>query len=124
MDELKKASNLRREEGILYERPEFLSVQFSLGGPGNREKLYNLNVLDGSRQGLGILVAQEDFDLIKLLRGGQKIQGMRFFAPWAMIEVDAVVRHISKITAGKYKGYCLVGIESQEILERYKSDQG
>lgn len=124
MNELKKASDLRREDRIRHDRPEFLSVQFSLGLSINREKVYDLNVIDSSRHGLGILVTQADFDLIQLIKPGQKIRGMRFFAPWAMIEVDAVVRHVSKITEGKYKGCCLVGIESQAFFENPKSDQG
>ena len=117
-----KTKGQRKDERCTYERPEFISVDFKLAPASQKEKVYSLNVVDGSRCGLGILVTQKDFDLLRKLKPGQKIENMRFFAPWAMIKVDVIVRHISKITEGKYKGCFLLGIESQDIKGNYKPD--
>ena len=110
----------RREERITYETPEFVSVEFRLGKEIKKDKLYELNVLDYSKHGLGLIITQKDFDLLKLLHKGDKIEDITFFASWTMIRVSGIVRHITKFENGKYKGCFILGIESSDILEHCK----
>ena len=91
-------------------------------GRTKRGKIYNLNVLDCSRHGLGLIVTKEDFDLLEKLRNGDKIKNISFYATWTLIKVAGHVRHKTKIEEGKYKGCYLLGIESPEVIESCKSD--
>jgi hypothetical protein len=110
----------RREERFAYETPEFISVEFRLGESVKRDKLYELNVFDYSHNGLGLLITQKDFDLLKLVHKGDKIEDITFFASWTVIKVSGAVRHITKIEDGKYKGCYILGIESPDIIESCK----
>jgi len=117
-----KIKEKRREERFTYERPEFISVEFSLGKKSKKDKLYELNVLDCSKYGLGLLITQKDFDLLELLHKGDRIEDIAFFATWAMIKVNGTVRHITKLEDGEYKGCYLLGIESPYIIESCRPD--
>ncbi len=111
----------RREERFTYKKPEFISVEFRLGKDGKKDKQYELNVFDYSEHGLGLLITQKDFELLKLLHKGDKIEDIAFFASWTMIKVSGTVKHISKFEDGKYKGCYILGIESPDIIEGCKS---
>ena len=115
-----RAEEKRKEERITYEIPEFVSVEFRLGKKPKKDKVYSLNVLDCSKHGLGLLVAQKDFDLLEILNKGDKLHDVTFFATWAMIKVDGKVKHKTRIEEGKYKGCYLLGIESPDIIESCK----
>ena len=93
----------RREERIRYKMPEFVYVEFKLGKKPNNGKVYNLKVMDCSKNGLGMVVTQKDFDLLQMVNEGEKLEDMTFCATWTMINVDGTVRHKSKIEDGKYK---------------------
>jgi hypothetical protein len=110
----------RVEERITYETPEFVSVEFRLGNNGNEDKLYELNVYDYSKHGLGLLITQKNVNLLKLMHKGDRIEDITFFASWTMIKVSGTVRHITKIDEGKYKGCYILGIESPDIIESCK----
>jgi hypothetical protein len=110
----------RKEERITYETPEFVSVEFRLGKDVKKDKLYELNVLDYSEHGLGLLITQKDFDLLELLHKGDKIEDISFFASWTMIKVSGTVKHITKIEDGKHKGCYILGIGSPDIIESCK----
>jgi hypothetical protein len=110
----------RVEERITYETPEFVSVEFRLGNNGNEDKLYELNVYDYSKHGLGLLITQKNVNLLKQLHKGDRIEDITFFASWTMIKVSGTVRHITKIDEGKYKGCYILGIESPDIIESCK----
>ena len=51
------------------------------------------------------------------LKPGDKIKDMTCYAPRAMITVDTVVKHTTKIEEGNFKGQYIIGIESSEIIE-------
>jgi hypothetical protein len=110
----------RREERFAYDIPELVSVEFTIGKGPNKGKKYELKVVDSSTHGLGLLVTEEDFDLLESLELGDELKDMTFFAAWAMIKVDGTVRHKTKIETGKNKGLYILGIESAEILESCK----
>ena len=111
----------RREERLTYKTPEFISVEFRLGKDIKKDKQYQLNVIDCSIYGLGLLINQKDFDLLELLHKGDKIEEIAFFSSWTMIKMSGTVRHITKFEDGKYKGCYILGIESPDIIESCKS---
>jgi CheY-like chemotaxis protein len=110
----------RREERFEYELPEFVYVEFQLGKTPIKGKVFDLKVMDYSRNGLGIVVTQKDSELLQMVDEGDKLKNMTFCASWTMIKVDGIVRHKSKIKDGKYKGCVILGIESPDIIESCK----
>ena len=112
-----KIRDLRREKRRAPEIPEFISVEFILGETPEGPQVWRLHVLDCSRHGLALLVTEIDLDLLKRLKPGDVIKDMTFYAKWAMITVDATIRHITPIRRGEHEGQYVLGIESSEIIE-------
>jgi len=106
----------RREERFTYETPEFIRAELRLGKEPSKGKLYELNVLNYSNHGLGLIVTQKDFDLLRILRKGDRLEDVTFFASWAMITVNGTISHITKIEHEKYKGCYILGIHSPDII--------
>jgi Flagellar regulator YcgR, PilZN domain len=113
-----KVGERRRESRHSYETPDFVSVEFRVEG-GN--KVYSLAVKDRSVRGLGILIMKKDFELVMVLKPGDKIKGITFYAKSAVIKGDGIVRHVTKIKTGAHKGSYILGIESPEIIESCKA---
>lgn len=107
----------RRDERYVYDVPEMVSVEIPLKDEMDRLMLYELNVCDCSRYGLGLLVRKKDFGMLKHLHPGDRVEGMTFYALSAKITVDGIVRHKTQIRQGRYKGCYVLGIESQAIVE-------
>jgi hypothetical protein len=114
---LELARERRRERRHTYEMPDFVSVAFSIVG---KDKIYDLGVMDCSMHGLGILVTRKDFDLVRLVKPGDRIRDIVFYSENAMIKVDGVVRHLTKMSTGKHKNSYVMGIESPEVIENCK----
>ena len=106
----------REDERIVYDRPEFVSVEFRLK-EGGEEKIYSLNVLDRSKRGFGLLVTKKDFDLLRTLNQGVNLKNIKFYSESILITVDGIVRHKTRIKDGKYKGCYLLGIEFVKVTE-------
>jgi hypothetical protein len=123
MPETLEIQDKRREERFLYDVPEMVAVEFKVDKGPAMGKVYELGVVDCSRHGLGILVKEKDFDLLESVDLGDSLRDIIFYATWARIQVDGVVRHKTKITDGKYRGCYILGIESQDIIESCK-DKG
>ena len=114
----------RREKRFTYDIPEMVSVEFKIGkGPG-KSKSYELNVYDCSQHGLGILVTEKDFELLNYLEKGDEIKEITFYATSAIIKVQGIVKHKSKIREGKYSGCYILGIESPDIIDSCKAFEG
>lgn len=111
---LELAKERRREKRHLYDMPNFVSVEFSIMG---KDKVYNLEVMDCSMHGLGILITKKDFDLVRLVKPGDRIRDIVLYSENARIKVDGVVRHLTKMSTGKYKDSYVMGIESPEVIE-------
>jgi hypothetical protein len=111
---LELAKERRREKRHLYEMPDFVSVEFSILG---KDKVYDLGVMDCSMHGVGILITKKDFDLVRLVKPGDRIRDIVLYSETARIKVDGVVRHMTKMSAGKYKDSYVMGIESPEVIE-------
>jgi hypothetical protein len=110
----------RRDDRIIPKMPDFISVEFSLGDESGKGRSYELDIVDCSRHGLGLLVTEKDIELLRMLKPGDKIKDITFYATWTMIQVDAVVKHRSKIESGKHKGQYVIGVESSDIIENCK----
>ncbi len=114
---LELAKEKRREKRRIYDMPDFVSVEFSIMG---KDKVYDLGVMDCSMHGLGILITKKDFDLVRLVKPGDRIKDIVLYSKSAMIRVDGVVRHLTKMSTGKYRGSYLMGIESPEVIDNCK----
>ena len=110
----------RREERFVYELSEFISVEFRLGNKSKEGKLYELNVFDCSKYGIGLIIPPKDFALLRILHKGDRLEDISFFSSWAFIKVNGTVSHITKIQEGKYKGCYILGIDSPDIIESCK----
>jgi hypothetical protein len=118
--ELLRVKETRREKRIVVEVPEFVSVEFKPEGQDKNDKMYELKAVDYSKHGLGLLVTESNSELLEILKPGDKIQNMTFFALRTLIKVDAKVVHITKIQEGKDSGKYIIGLESEEIIESSK----
>lgn len=110
----------RRGGRVKYEIPEFVYAEFKVGERPEKDRPYLLKVMDCSRHGLGMVVTPKDFDLLNLVKVGDTLHNLAFFATWAMIRVEGTVRHKTIINGGKYRGCYMLGIESPEIIESCK----
>lgn len=113
----------RRDDRVIPKMPDFISVEFSLGEISGKERSYELGIVDCSRHGLGLLVTDKEIELLRMLKPGYKIKDITFYASWTMIQVDAVVKHKSRIKSGKHKGQYVIGIQSSEIIENCRPPQ-
>jgi len=113
----------RREERFVFSTPEFISVEFKLEKKSEKSREFELNVLDCSSHGLGLLVTEKDEELVQTLNSGDHIKNMTFYAEWAMIKVDVTVRHKTRIGKGKHKGRYIIGVESREIIDSCKPSE-
>lgn len=114
---LELAKERRVEKRHVYEMPDFVSVEFRIMG---KDKAYDLGVMDCSMHGLGILITKKDFDLVRLIKPGDRIKDIVLYSEKTMIKVDGVVRHLTKMSTGKYKDSYVMGIESPEVIESCK----
>jgi len=110
----------RRWERLKYKLLESVYIEFQIGETSKKGKVYDLKVMDYSRNGLGIVVTQKDSELLQMINEGDKLKDITFCSSWTTIKVDGMVRHKSKIEEGKYKDCYLLGIESQDIIDSYK----
>ena len=106
----------RKERRITYKTPELFSVKFSVGKGEGKDKVYDLNVVNRSKHGLGLLVTEKDFDLLRTVNVGDRLYDMMFVASSALIRVNGIVRHKTEIFGGKFKGCYIMGIESPDVI--------
>jgi tetratricopeptide (TPR) repeat protein len=106
----------RREHRIATRIPDFVYVEFSLETPAGKGKHYRLNVMNYSSHGIGLLVSEKDFGILKLLKKGDTIKKITFYASWALITVDTIVRHLTKVEEGPYGGMYVIGVEARELV--------
>jgi len=105
----------RNNERYTFDRPEFARVQFRIDRGPNRYEVWTLNLMDSSREGLAILVTPDDFDLFAVIGEGREIKDLAFFGAGARIKANGLVRHITKIKEGKFKGCYILGVEAHDI---------
>jgi hypothetical protein len=110
----------RREGRSTHETPEFFSAEIRLAKNSKRERPYELNVLNRSKHGLGLIITRKDFDLLRIVKKGDRLDNITLLASWAMIRVSGTVSHVRKIEQGAHKGCYLLGVHSHDIIESSK----
>ena len=85
----------------------------------SQEKTYDLEVLDVSENGVGILVGKELSNWLERIGIGDRLKEVELYAAWTIVRVDGTVKHKSWMQKGKYSGYHLLGIELDEKLEHF-----
>jgi len=108
----------RREVRQTYDVPDFVSVEFTVKGG---DKIYSLSVQDCSRHGFGVLIGKKDFDLLPLVKPGDRIEGITFYSETSIIKVDGIVRHITQIKTGEHQGSYILGLESPHIIDHSRT---
>lgn len=111
----------RREDRFTPKLPEFVYVEFELQKGPFKGKNVRLQVLNYSKHGLGLLVTDKDKELLDALKPGDRIKNVAFYARWAIIKVEVLIKQISKLEVGSHKGYHVIGVESDEIIESSKA---
>ena len=112
----KEGPEKRREHRVATRIPDFVYVEFSLETQKGKGKHYRLNVMNYSSHGIGLLVSEKDFGILKLLKKGDIIKQITFYASWALITVNTTVRHFTKVEEGPYGGMYVIGVEARELI--------
>jgi len=107
----------RKWERINARIPEFVFVEFEMITSDGKPVPFRLQVDNYSKYGLGLLVPDDQKHLIHMIKPGDKLRDVTFFARWAVIRVDAFVRHVTELDSGPHKGQYIIGVESDEIIE-------
>ncbi len=107
----------RKWERVSSRIPEFVFVEFEIMKSDGQPLPFKLRVVNYSKYGLGLLVSEEQKHILNMIKPGDKLRDVTFFARWAVIKVDALVRHITELDSGPNKGQYIIGVESDEIIE-------
>ena len=78
---------------------------------------YELEIINRSAYGIGMLVTKNDFDLLEILKEGDELQDLELYAPTAVVRVTGSVRHKTRLQEKKYEGSYVLGIKLDETLE-------
>jgi tetratricopeptide (TPR) repeat protein len=112
----KEGPEKRREQRVATRIPDFVYVEFFLETQKGKGKHYRLNVMNYSSHGIGLLVSEKDFGILKSLKKGDIIKQITFYASWALITVNTTVRHFTKVEEGPYGGMYVIGVEARELI--------
>ena len=107
----------RGKDRYAYETPDFVYVRFKIDKESEENRQHVLNVIDSSKTGLALLITEKDSDLLQMLEEGDTIRDMAFFGGRVKIKEDGIVRHITKVKDGKYKGCYILGVYAPDIAE-------
>jgi len=105
----------RGKDRFSFESPDIAYVKFRLEKGPNKDEVRTLNIIDSSKSGLALLITEKDADLLEILEEGDKLVDLSFFGIGAKIKEDGVVKRISKIKEGKFKGSYILGVEAPDI---------
>jgi hypothetical protein len=103
----------RRGEGI----PDFTHVVVKLMDDSQKEKTFKLEVLDRSEFGVGILLRNEDAEMLERIEVGDKLRDMTLYGSYAMMKVKGTVTHKTKRDVDGDQ-FHVVGVEFEETLEQ------
>ena len=98
-----------------YDKPDFVYIKFKVDKGPEQTKDRVLNVIDSSKSGLAMLITQKDADLLDILEEGDKIRDMTVFGIGARIKGDGEVKHMTKITKGRFTGCYILGVEAEDL---------
>ncbi|MEA1923945.1 MAG: response regulator [Pseudomonadota bacterium] len=113
----------RRDYRVITKLSDFVYVEFLMEIATGSSKHYRLNVINYSSHGIGIIVSEKDFDLLRFLKKGDAIKNVTFSASWSLNTVDVIVKHISKMENGPHAGVYVVGVETRELITNAQPSQ-
>ncbi len=108
-------SEEREKDRFSYEQPDLVSVKLRIVKGSEEDRVCVLNVVDSSRSGIALLIPPKDSDLLEFIEDGDKICDMSFFGIGAKIKEDGIVKHVTKIDEGEFKGYYILGVEAVDV---------
>jgi hypothetical protein len=114
--EIIEVEEKRREKRVVFEPPDFQLAEIFLRKGTKEERHYELSVIDCASHGLGMIIPEKHLELLDMIKKGDVIKDIHFYAPNAMLKIDGIVRHITRIDEGKFKGGYYIGIESKELM--------
>jgi hypothetical protein len=114
--EIIEVEEKRREKRVVFEPPDFQLAEIYLRKGTKEERRYELSVIDCASHGLGMIVPEKHIELLGMIKKGDVIKDIHFYAPNAMLKVDGMVKHITRIDEGRFKGGYYIGIESEELM--------
>ena len=112
-----KIKERRKAERYTYDHPDFFTAELMLGEDPGKEQIWELTVLDCSKHGMRLLVADIDYQLLKMLKRGDVIKDITLYGESTLMRVDATIRHISKIGNGPYQDQHSIGVESSDLIK-------
>lgn len=121
MPEIIELEEKRLEKRTVFEAPDFQLAEVFIARGTKDERRYELEVVDSTDHGMGILIREKNIDILKSIKVGDVIKGINFYASNAMLKIDGVVRHITKAGEDKFKGGYFIGIQSKDILPGVKN---
>jgi hypothetical protein len=83
-------------------------LQFAVDG-----KKYRFTLIDKSANGMGMLVPNEEGEVLRHLEPGNKLK-FQFQTPKTKIVLNSEIRHVTALRRGIYKGDHKVGIYHQQ----------
>jgi c-di-GMP-binding flagellar brake protein YcgR len=99
--------------------PVFLYAILALHKGAKSSATYELEIINRSAYGIGMLVTKKDFHLLETLKEGDELQDLELYAPTAVVKVSGSVRHKTKLEETKYQGSYVLGIKLNETLEDF-----
>lgn len=108
----------READRISFDIPKSASAILRVADKRNdSEQLHEMGVINCSGQGLGLLVKEEDFDLLQIFNPGDRLSGIRLLSGMSVTELDGTVRHKTEIEDGEYRGNYILGLESDAAID-------
>lgn len=114
--------NKRKDERFEYEMPDFVYAEFKHPGKPESDDVVNLDVADCSKYGLGMVVKENNIELLNHIKIGDRVEGLSFYASWTMIKVNGIIKHITKMESDQQKNWYVIGIESPDIIDSCQND--
>jgi hypothetical protein len=115
-----RRTNMGKDRGkdrYTYAGPDSVYVRFKIDKGPEEGREHVLNVIDSSKTGLALLVTDKNSDLLRILDKGDPIRKMTFFGARVRIKEDGIVRHITKVKDGEYRGCYILGVYAPDIAE-------
>jgi hypothetical protein len=109
----------RKEDRYKVKFPKFITAVIKLWQDIENPKSYELRVLEYSYHGFGLLVLEENFELLEILETGDELKDITIFSESALIQLEGTVRHKTKIIDrfDENVGCYILGIESNHKID-------
>ena len=99
----------RGRDRYAYAGSDPVYARFTIDKDPVKGREHVLSVIDTSKTGLALLITDKESDLLQILDKGDTIRKMSFFGSRVRIKEDGIVRHITNVKDGEYKGCHILG---------------